>query len=109
MVLVVLGKYIYMKNRSKVLKIYTVVMIIVSIIVLIYCFLFYLDYSVILKYTIDNGFSNTDIIYPKVKRKAEINYLLLLSIVFIGYSIFVIIGLIWWLFEKKIKINRMSL
>jgi hypothetical protein len=100
---VLLGKFNYMKNRSKAFKIYTVVMIIVSITVLIYCFFFYLDYAVTYKYTIDNGLSNTDIIYPKVKREAEINYLLFLSKAIMGYSIFVIIGLIMWLFGKRDK------
>lgn len=98
---VVLGKYSNMRNRSKALKIYTIVMIIATIVVMIYSFFFYLDYAVTYKYTIDNGFSNPDIIYPKVKREAEINYLLLLSKGIIGYSLFVIIGLIWWLLGKR--------
>ena len=53
-----------MEVINKALKAYTVILIILSIIVLAYCFFFYLDYSVTYKYTIDNGFSNTDIIFP---------------------------------------------
>lgn len=98
---VVLGKYIIMKINNKALKIYTVIMIILSFIVLVYCFFFYLDYAVTYKYTIDNGFSNSDIIFPKDKREAEISYLLILAKSLMGYSIFVIIGLIWWIIEKR--------
>lgn len=98
---VVLGKYIIMGINNKALKVYTVIMIILSFIVLIYCFFFYLDYAVTYKYTIDNGFSNTDIIFPKDKREAEISYLLILAKSLIGYSIFVIIGLIWWIIGKR--------
>ena len=76
---VVLGKYIIMGINNKALKVYTVLMIILSFIVLVYCFFFYLDYAVTYKYTIDNGFSNTDIIFPKDKREAEISYLLILA------------------------------
>lgn len=98
---VVLGKCIIMGINNKALKVYTVIMIILSFIVLVYCFFFYLDYAVTYKYTIDNGFSNTDIISPKDKREAEISYLLILAKSLMGYSIFVIIGLIWWIIEKK--------
>lgn len=90
-----------MKINNKALKIYTVIMIILSFIVLVYCFFFYLDYAVTYKYTIDNGFSNSDIIFPKDKREAEISYLLILAKSLMGYSIFVIIGLIWWIIEKR--------
>jgi len=98
---VVLGKYIIMEINNKALKIYTVIMIIISFIVLVYCFFFYLDYAVTYKYTIDNGFSNTDIIFPKDKREAEISYLLILAKSLMGYSIFVIIGLVWWIIGKR--------
>ena len=101
MVQMVYGKYIPMKIINKALQIYTVIMIIISLIVLVYCIFFYLDYAVTYKYTIDNGFSNTDIIFPKDKREAEINYLLILAKSLMGYSIFVIFGFVWWVLKKK--------
>jgi ABC-type uncharacterized transport system permease subunit len=87
--------------NNKALKVYTVIMIILSFIVLVYCFFFYLDYAVTYKYTIDNGFSNTDIVFPKDKREAEISYLIIFAKSLMGYVIFVIIGLIWWLIGKR--------
>lgn len=98
---VVLGKSIIMKVKNKALKTYTIIVIIMSFTVLIYCILFYLEYSVTYKYTIDNGFSNTDIIFPKDKRGAEINYLLFLTKLLMSYSIFIIIGLFWWVLGKR--------
>jgi|GEM_PF-5606548 len=95
-----------MEVINKALKAYTVILIILSIIVLAYCFFFYLDYSVTYKYTIDNGFSNTDIIFPKDKREAEISYLLLLVKWLMVYSVLVIIGLIWWTIGKRNSIRK---
>lgn len=97
---VVLRKYIIMKINNKALKIYTVFMIILSFIVLLYCFFFYLDYAITYKYTIDNGFSNSDIILPKDKRETEISCLLILAKSLMCYFIFVIIGLVWWIIGK---------
>lgn len=95
-----------MKIINKALKAYTVILIVLSIIVLAYCFFFYLDYSVTYKYAIDNGFSNTDIIFPKDKREAEISYLLHLAKWLMCYSILIIIGLIWWIIGKRNNIRK---
>ena len=98
---VVLGKYTIMGINNKALKLYIVLMIILSFVMLAYCFFFYLDYSVTYKYTIDNGFSNTEIIFPKEKREAELFYLLILAKSLMGYFVLVIIGLIWWIIGNR--------
>ena len=69
---VVLGKYSNMRNRSKALKIYTIVMIIATVVVMIYSFFFYLDYAVTYKYTIDNGFQIQISYIQKLKEKPRL-------------------------------------
>jgi len=89
--------------NKKILSVFFKVMIAASVVVLLYCLFFYLDYSVILKYTVNNGFSKENIIYPKDKREMEINNLLILAKALIVYAGFAILGFIFALRRIKTK------
>ena len=87
--------------KTKFTKISLIVILVISILLLIYNIGFQLDYMVTYKYTVDNGFSSKDIVYPKSDRGAEINYLLTCSKVIMGYLVLVTAVIIFWLYNNK--------
>ena len=88
---------------DKLIKTISIGVLVFSLLILVYCIGFYLDYMVTYKYTVDDGFSNIDITIPKSNRGDEIKYLLLYSKVIFSYALIVTINLIWWLYKSKKK------
>jgi len=71
----------------------TILLIIISIGIIINCMIEY-------KYTIDNNYNNADIVLSMKTRSIEINSVLFLSKVLIGYFL-VIIGYLWYQLKNK--------
>ena len=86
-----------MNNISK----YIIVILVISLIVAIYSILFTIDYSITYKYTIDDSFANTNLVFSKESRGAELNILITLGKCLFVYSSLVVIALL--LAIKKIK------
>lgn len=89
--------------KSKSTRILLISILVISILLLIYNIGFQIDYMVIHKYTVDNGFPDKDIVFPKLERGAEINYLLLCSKIVLGYILLVICLILYSLFYIKRK------
>ncbi len=87
--------------KKNYLFILDIIFVILSVIVIIYCFGFILDYLVIVKYTIDDGFSNTEIIISKEDRKEEIELFINYSKWVIIYAFFIISLLIYNMLKIK--------
>ena len=80
-------------STTLVLMLVTILLIIISIGIIINCMIEY-------KYTIDNNYNNADIVLSMKTRSIEINSVLFLSKVLIGYFL-VIIGYLWYQLKNK--------
>jgi competence protein ComGC len=80
-------------STTLVLMLITIFLIIISIGIIINCMIEY-------KYTIDNNYNNADIVLSMKTRSIEINSVLFLSKVLIGYFL-VIIGYLWYQLKNK--------
>jgi len=87
-------------------KIINILFILFSIGIIIYSIGFIIDYMLIIKYSIENGFSNTELIFSKVDRKNEIEILLRYSAVIIVYAICALFYCVLITFSREPRINR---
>jgi len=70
------------------------VMFFASIIVILYNLYLIVDYLVTLKYTVNNGFGNTDIIYSKINRESEMYNLIFYFFVMTLYALITFISIV---------------
>lgn len=66
-----------------------------------YCIGFIMDYLVTIKYTIDDGFSDSEIIFSKEERRIEIELLIKYSKVIIIYVFSALILIIYNIIKLK--------
>lgn len=74
---------------------------IVSILLIVVCFLSLIDYMVEYKYEIDENYDQTDLIYSYKSRKVEIETITIYLKVFIVYLIVITSYFFYRLFSKK--------
>ena len=67
---------------------------------IIYSIVFIVDYTLIIKYSIETGFSDTEIIFPKIDRRNEIDILIRYSIAVLFYIMYALV-ILWYSIIRK--------